>query len=423
MVGDCLSRCGACGVPGQWYRAPSTRYQTNGEMMDPKELAAAAFSDVESELRGISRWMYDNPEVGFEEQQTSARLAEFLSGHGFAVEYPAYGLETAFAARAGSGGPEVIICAEMDALPTVGHACGHNIIATAALGAGAALAPLTDELGIRLTVLGTPAEEKMGGKVDLINAGAFSGAAASMMVHPSNSDVVDPNVLAVRHIDVEFHGKDSHAAFAPQIGINALDAFVQAYVNVATLRQAMYPTDKIHGIITHGGDAPNIIPSYTRSSWYVRAGSRDRMTELYDRVMACFQAAAVATGCSWSVEEIGHPFEDMVNNPLMVELYAANSAALGRTMGRGSDEEPGAAGSTDMGNVSHVVASIHPFLTINPGEAVNHQPEFAAHTVTADGEKAIRDGALAMAWTVIDLAVGNRWEELKKPIFDGQVAG
>ena len=387
-------------------------HQRDEETVDPKQRAERAIAAVETDLAGISRWLYEHPEVGFEEHETSARLAEFLSAGGFAVEYPAFGLETAFAARAGSEGPEVIICAEMDALPTVGHACGHNIIATAALGAGVALAPLTEELGFRLTVLGTPAEEKMGGKVDLINAGAFAGAAASMMVHPSNSDVVDPNVLGVRHIDVEFHGKDSHAAFAPQLGINALDAFVQAYVNVSTLRQALYPTDKIHSIITHGGDAPNIIPSYTRSSWYVRAATRDRMEELYERVLACFDAAATATGCTWNVEQIGHSFEDMVNNPVMVELYAANSASLGRPMGRGADDEPGAAGSTDMGNVSHVVPSIHPFLTINPGEAVNHQPEFAAHTVTADGERAIRDGALALAWTVIDLATGDRWGEL-----------
>jgi amidohydrolase len=380
--------------------------------MDLKANAAQTFAAIESELAGINQWMYDHPEIAFEEHDTSARLAEFMAGHGFTVEYPAHGLETAFAARVGAAGPEVIICAEMDALPTVGHACGHNIIATSAAGAGAVLAPLAEELGIKVTVLGTPAEEKMGAKVDLINAGAFAGAAASMMVHPANSDVVDPNVLAVRHIDVEFHGKDSHAAFAPQLGINALDAFVQAYVNVSTLRQALYPTDKIHGIITHGGDAPNIIPSYTRSSWYVRAATRERMEELYGRVMACFEAAAVATGCSWNVEQMGHPYEDMVNNPVMVELFAANAAALGRTMGRGADEEPGAAGSTDMGNVSHVVPSIHPFLTINPGEAVNHQPEFAAHTVTADGRKAIHDGALAMAWTIIDLAVGDRWAEL-----------
>ncbi len=284
--------------------------------MDPKQLAEQAFGEIETDLARLSRWMYENPEIGFEEYETSARLAEFLSGRGFVVEHPAFELDTAFAARAGSTGPEVIICAEMDALPSVGHACGHNIIAASALGAAVVLAPLADELGFRLTVLGTPAEEKMGGKVDLINAGAFAGAAAAMTVHPSNRDVVVPKVLGVRHIDVEFHGKDSHAAFAPQLGINALDAFVQAYVNVSTLRQALYPTDKIHGIITHGGDAPNIIPSYTRSSWYVRAAARDRMEELYDRVLGMFR------GCRNS-------------HRVLVERRAGGASL------RGHDQQPG----------------------------------------------------------------------------------
>jgi amidohydrolase len=381
--------------------------------MDHKAAARETFAAVEGELQEISRWMYDNPEIAFEEFETSARLAGFLEEHGFAVEYPAYGLDTAFAARVGDSGPEVVVCAEYDALPGVGHACGHNIIATSALGAGVALAGLADDLGIRVTVLGTPAEEMRGGKVDLIGAGAFEGAAASMMIHPSPDDVLDPDVLAVRHIDVTFHGRDSHAAFAPQLGINALDAFVQAYVNVSTLRQAFYPKDKVHCIVTHGGDAPNIIPSMTRSSWYVRAGSRDRLGELYDRVIACFDGAATATGCSYHVEEIGHPYEDLVNNPVLIDRFNANITALGRKMKRATDFDPGAAGSTDMGNVSHVVPSIHPFLGINAVGHVNHQPEFAAHTVTTDGHRAIRDGALAMAWTVIDLAEQNLWDQLR----------
>ncbi|MDF1594819.1 MAG: M20 family metallopeptidase [Acidimicrobiia bacterium] len=379
--------------------------------MDRKAAAQEKFTAVEGELQQISRWMYDNPEIAFEEFDTSARLSTFLEEHGFAVEYPAYGLDTAFVARVGDSGPEVVICAEYDALPGVGHACGHNIIATSALGAGVALAGLADELGIRVTVLGTPAEEMRGGKVDLIEAGAFEGTAASMMIHPSPDDVLDPDVLAVRHIDVTFHGRDSHAAFAPQLGINALDAFVQAYVNVSTLRQAFYPTDKVHCIVTHGGDAPNIIPSMTKSSWYVRAGTKARMVELYDKVIACLDGAA--TGCTYEVEEIGHPYEDLVNNPVLVDRFNANISALGRTMLRASDFDPGAAGSTDMGNVSHVVPSIHPFLGINAGGHVNHQPEFAAHTVTPDGERAIRDGALAMAWTVIDLAERDLWGQLR----------
>jgi amidohydrolase len=380
--------------------------------MSRKATAEARFASIEADLQALSQWMYDNPETALEEFETSARLASFLGEHGFRVDYPAYGLETAFAARAGTSGPEVVICAEYDALPGVGHACGHNIIATSALGAGIALADLAADLGIQITVLGTPAEEMRGGKVDLIEAGAFGGAAASMMVHPSPDDVIDPDVLAVRHIDVSFRGRDSHAAFAPQLGINALDAFVQAYVNVSTLRQAFYPTDKVHCIITQGGDAPNIIPSHTRSSWYVRAGTRDRLAELFDRVVACFEAAATATGCSVEIEEIGHPYEDLVNNPTLLDCFNRNITSLGRTMMRGTDFEPGAAGSTDMGNVSHVIPSIHPFLGINSGAYVNHQPEFAAHTITPDGEKAIRDGALAMAWTIIDLAEENLWDQL-----------
>jgi amidohydrolase len=380
--------------------------------MDHKAAAQAKFESVESELQEISQWMYDNPEIAFEEHETSARLVSFLTEHGLEVEYPAYGLDTAFAARAGSSGPEVIICAEYDALPGVGHACGHNIIATSALGAGVALAGLADDLGLRLTVLGTPAEEMRGGKVDLIQAGAFDGAAASMMIHPSPEDVLDPDVLTVRHIDVTFHGIDSHASFAPQIGINALDAFVQAYVNVSTLRQAFFPTDKVHCIITHGGAAPNIIPSMTKSSWYVRAGTKTRMTELYAKVMACFEGAATATGCTFEVEEIGHPFEDLVSNPIITDRFNANITALGRKMKRATDFDPGAAGSTDMGNVSHLVPAIHPMLGIDAGGYVNHQPEFAAHTVTPDGQKAIRDGALAMAWTVIDLAEQELWDKL-----------
>ncbi|NNC73900.1 MAG: amidohydrolase, partial [Acidimicrobiia bacterium] len=311
------------------------------------------------------------------------------------------------------------ICAEYDALPEVGHACGHNVIATAALGAGIALQQIADELGIRVTVLGTPAEEAYGGKVDLINAGAFSDAAASMMIHPSPMDVLDPDVLAVSHVDVEFHGKESHAAFAPQVGINALDAAVQAYVNVSTLRQAMYPTDKVHGVITYGGGAPNVVPALTKMSWYVRAATQERLRELYDKVVVCFDGAARATGCTFEVTESGHTYEDLKSDRVLAELYQENSTALGRPLPRGAEMDSSASGSTDMGNVSHVVPSIHPFLGINSAPAVNHQKEFAAHTVTPDGEKAIRDGALGMAWTIIDLAESDRWGELGQSAKDG----
>ena len=380
--------------------------------MTRKDTARDHFEKAEPALQELSQWMYDNPETAYEELETSARMVAVLEANGFDVEYPAYGLDTAFAARVGSSGPEVIICAEMDALPEVGHACGHNIIATAGIGAGIALAAVAEELGIRVTVLGTPAEEHHGGKVDLIEAGAFEGAAASMMIHPSTDDIVDPAFLAVRHIDVEFRGKSSHASGAPDLGINALDAAVQAYVNVSTLRQQLEDSDRVHGIITYGGAAPNIIPAITTMAWYVRAATDRRLEEIYPRVIACFEAAALATGCTFEVRQSGHEYSDLRSDALLVDLYAKNSEVLGRRMHRLEELPPQTSGSTDMGNVSHVVPSIHPMLDLHCYPAVNHQPAFAAHTTTEDGKAAIRDGALAMAWSVIDLAEGNRWSEL-----------
>jgi len=339
-------------------------------------------------------------------------LPSFFRHTAMTSEYPAYGLDTAFVARSGQDGPQIVICAEYDALPGVGQACGHNIIAAAALGAGAALAPIAGELGIRISVLGTPAEEKTGGKVDLINAGAFEGVTAAMMIHPAPLDVLDPNVLAITQIDVDFHGKDSHAAYAPQLGVNALDAFVQSYVNISTLRQHLYPTDKIHGIITQGGDAPNIIPSHTSSSWYIRAESQARLDELMERVRSCFSAGAEASGCTFEITSIGHSYSDMITNPIMAQAFNANALELGRFMISGKDLPTGAGGSTDMGNVSHVVPTIHPMLSIDSLPAVNHQPEFAAHTISEAGTKAIRDGALAMALTIIDLTINDQWDKL-----------
>ncbi len=379
--------------------------------MNRKEAAESAFAAVEGDLRELSRWLYENPEIQYQEYESSARLAAFLSEHGFRVEHPTHGLDTAFEASVGTSGPRVVICCEYDALPEIGQACGHNIIATAAVGAGVALAELVEDLGIRVTVLGTPAEEGGGGKVDLIDAGAFEDAAASMMIHPSPTDELDPSFQARTSFVVEFFGKESHAAFAPQAGINALDAFVQAYVNAATMRQQILPTDRIHSIIEHGGDASNIIPSYTKSVWGIRSADSDRLSELIPKVRACWEAAATASGCRLEVTQVGHPYLNMVNNPVMTGLFQANSTALGRPLPLEADLGA-AGGSSDMGNVSQVVPSIHPMLGIDTDGAVNHQREFAAATITPSGDKAIRDGALAMAHTIIDMAEGEVWDRL-----------
>lgn len=379
--------------------------------MSHKETASHAFAAVESDLVDISQWLYDNPELGYKEFESSAKIAGFLSEHGFEVNHPTHGLDTAFEANAGSSGPRVVICCEYDALPEVGQACGHNIIATAAMGAGIAVAGLADELGIRVTVLGTPAEEGGGGKVELINAGAFEDAAASMMIHPSPTDKLDPSFQARASFTVEYFGKESHAAFAPAHGINALDAYVQAYLNVSTLRQHFIAGDTVHNIIDHGGDASNIIPAYTKSTWGVRASSSERLDELVPKVRACWEAAAVATGCRLEVGDQDHPYLNMTSNPMMASLFKANSESLGRPMPTEADAG-GEGGSSDMGNVSLVVPSIHPMISIESDGAVNHQKEFAAATITPSGNKAIRDGALAMAYTIIDMATQDVWSDL-----------
>lgn len=382
-----------------------------GAAMPPKERAQAAFATVEGELQQISRWMYENPETAYEEYESSARLAAFLADHGFEVTYSAYGLETAFEASVGSAGPRVVICCEYDALPGVGHACGHNIIAASSLGAAVALRDLVDELGIRLTVLGTPAEEGGGGKLDLIEAGAFEDVAASMMIHPSIHNLVDPRLLAAQGMEVTYRGKEAHAAATPHEGLNALDAFVTAYNAISILRQQFEPGDRVHGVIDKGGVAPNVIPALTSSRWIVRALTATRFESLRARVLDIFEASARTTGCEVEIEFEGEPYIDLASNPVMAELFAANATSLGRPMPTRAESGIETSASSDMGNVSHVVPSIHPSLAIDT-ESVNHQPGFAAATITPSGERVIRDGAVAMAHTIIDMAAGDVWDEL-----------
>ena len=382
--------------------------------MSVKERSTASFDAVEPELRQISRWMYENPELGYAEFEASSLLSSFLAENGFSVEHPAYGFTTAFEANAGTTGPRVVICAEYDALPQVGHACGHNIIATSSLGAGVALAGLADELGIRVTVLGTPAEEGGGGKIDLIEAGAFQDAAVAMLIHPSPRNLADPRLLAAQGLTLTFRGRTAHAAATPEMGINALDAFVQAYNNVSTLRQQFLPSDRVHGVIHEGGGAPNVIPDLTVSRWIVRAATAQRFETLRERIVACFEAAATATGCTIEIEYEGEPYVDLVSDPTMTGLFAANSVALGREMPTYAESGIETSASSDMGNVSHVVPSLHPSVKIET-DAVNHQPEFAAATITPSGEQAMRDGALALAHTVIDLAEQDLWDRLEMP--------
>lgn len=371
-----------------------------------KKAAADRIAGERANLIRISHELHARPELAYDEFFASDLLASALEGADLKVERSAHGLETAFRAEAGTTGPHFVICAEYDALPEIGHACGHNIIAASALGTGFALSALADDLGIRVTILGTPAEESGGGKVDLIEAGAFEGVDAALMVHPGPVEVVDIPTLAWAHVQVTFHGKESHASASPQDGRNALDAMTLSYTAVGMLRQHIAQSERIHGIVTHGGDAPNIVPKLTRARYFIRAGSMEELQPLKARVVKCFEAGALATGCELELSWFGNDYDTVTMNPTMGRIYEENLNTLGRTALPRAMVESRAA-STDMGNVSKVVPSIHPLMSIDSLPAMNHQAEFTACTVKPAGDQAIVDAATAMAWTVIDLATAD----------------
>lgn len=349
-------------------------------------------------LVDLSHAVHGDAELRFEEFTSSKRCANALAAGGFDVDLGVAGLETAFTARYGTGALHVGICAEYDALPGIGHACGHNIIAAAGVGAGLALAEVADDLDLTVTVFGTPAEEGGGGKIFMLDAGLFDDVHAAMMVHPAPYEAVTMPCLAVQHLDVAYDGRSAHASGYPHLGINAADAFTVAQVGIGLLRQHITASDRIHGIITKGGDAPNIVPHRTEGRWYVRAADLDRLAELEPRVHACFEAGAVATGATLSISAPHEPYSQMEADADLMGLYRHHARAIGRDL---PDAVPPAelAGSTDMANVSLRVPTIHPMIAIESHGAVNHQPEFTAACITASADRAVRDGALAMART------------------------
>ena len=351
-------------------------------------------------LVALSHRLYANPELNYAEVKAAGWLTEWLESAGFAVERGIAELPTAFRATYGTGALTVAFIAEYDALPDVGHACGHNIIATAALGAAAGLAGVADEAGVTVSVIGTPAEEGGGGKIVMVEKGVFDGVACALMIHPGPADVLEPEVLAAQSLDIIYTGVPSHAGAAPEKGINAADALVIAQTALGLLRQSLLPTDRVHGIVTSGGEAVNIIPARTTAHWMVRASTAARLDELRVKVLRCFEAGALATGATLEVKE--YPvYADMRYDADLNALYRANAEALGRSFGGTTTFTRF---STDQGNVSYVTPSIHPILDIGCSPAVNHQPEFAAATITPTGDKAILDGALALAGTAIDAA-------------------
>ena len=375
------------------------------------DLAAAklAAEDVirsrSEDLLEVSHRIFDHPELCYEEQYAHDLICDVLEGASMTVERGAFGLATAFVAYAGSTSPDaptIAVVCEYDALPGIGHACGHNIIAAAGVGAALGAAAVAEQCGGRLVVLGTPAEEGGGGKVAMIEAGAFEGLDAAMMVHPADADLDSFWAIAVQERHVEFHGRAAHAAAAPQRGLNALDAAVLAYNNIAALRQHIGASERIHGIFTHGGDKPNVVPHYSAMQWYVRAADLEALEVLKPRVVAALQAGALATGCEMMISWPSYPYDDLVNNSVLTRLYAANAATLGRVVDP-RETMPDFMGSTDMGNVSHVVPSIHPMIKAAPAGTAIHTADFAVNAAGDLGDRAVIDGAIAMARTVVDL--------------------
>lgn len=370
---------------------------------DLKARIAATIRDRRDSILEVSRALHAAPETAWHEHASAALLADELERLGMTVARSAGGLETAFVASAGSGARTVAVVAEYDALAGLGHACGHNIIAAAAVGAAAALVPLAGALDAVVQVIGTPAEEGGGGKIHLLEAGVFDDVELAMMIHPGPADALFARPLAVAHFDVEYTGRASHASAYPTLGINAADAFTVAQVAIGLLRQHLPPSVRVHGVVREAGTAPNAVPGSSLGSWYVRAATLEELETAFRRVTACFEAGALATGCSIDIRETSPRYSEFRTDDALAASFAANAAAIGRDMDADESRPPGMnTASTDMGNVSRRIRALHPYLGIDSAPAVNHQAEFAEATVRPAGDRAALDGALLLAQTIVD---------------------
>lgn len=361
-----------------------------------------AIDRLQPQLVELSDRIHRNPEIKFEEHKASQWLSEAAEEAGYQVEKPVGGLETAFRATyAGSGeGPTIAFLAEYDALPKLGHACGHNLIGTASLGAALGLQSMMNRLPGDVQLIGTPGEEGGGGKVILAEAGVFDAVDIAMMFHPSGKTILWKHALARYKLSIEFFGKSAHAAAAPEKGINALDATILTFQGINALREHIQDDARIHGIITDGGDAPNIVPNYSASLFYVRAMDDDYCRELVEKVKSCARGAAVATGARVEVEMQG-AYKSLRTNIPLAQAFKANLEELGWGF---DDVDPTAGiGSTDMGDVSHVAAAIHPYLSIGPADLVGHTLEFAEAAVSEKGQQAMIAAAKALAITAVDV--------------------
>lgn len=362
------------------------------------------------ELVEMSHRIHSHPETGFHEVQAAGWLAAYLESRGFLVERGTCDMPTAFKASYGQGTPAVALFAEYDALPQLGHACGHNIIGVAAIGAAVASKRAVDELGGSIMVFGTPAEELYGGKTIMVEQGAFSGLDAALMVHPGRRDSPGERTLACISMDVEFFGKEAHASSHPEEGINALEAMLLSFNAVNSLRQHVRSSSRIHGIITDGGYVANVVPGHSAGSFLVRSDDQEYLEELKGKVLDCFTGASIATGARLQYRWSDRPFAALLSNSVLEGLFSANMRSLGRKI-EPADIDPGL-GSTDMGNVSRVVPAIHPSVAISGWQVMLHSPEFALAAASEQGDRGLLDSAKALAMTLVDLLA--RPDELRR---------
>jgi amidohydrolase len=386
-----------------------------------------AVEELTPQLLASSHDIHANPELAFREHRACARLADELERGGFTVERGAGGLATAFRAEYSGGepGPTIAILAEYDALPGIGHACGHNVIATSALGAGLALARAGVRFPGTVLIVGTPAEEGGGGKILLAEAGVFKDVDVAYMLHPSQTNMVKRGSLANSRVETVFHGKAAHAAGAPDIGINALEAVIQTFVSLNARRLHMRDDARVHGIITDGGKAVNIIPDRAAARFSVRARDRGYQRKLIEMLHQCADAGALGTGARLDWTET-RGYSNMVSNHVIADIFGAHLTATGRTVAEPKPNQR--MGSTDMGDISQIMPAVHAYLSIAPPSVPNHTSDFTTAAGSPDGDKAVIDGALAMAQTAADLfaepSLGARAKaEYQERLANGEVAG
>lgn len=371
---------------------------------------ASALDSVEAVVRRrggdlveLSHAIHAQPELAFAEHRSCAKAKELVAQRGFEIS-AVPGLDTAFRADFGSGPLVVGVCAEYDALPEIGHACGHNIIAASAVGTALALAEVADELGLTVALLGTPAEESGGGKALMLQAGTFDDVAVAVMVHPGPSDIAGARSLALSEVTVHYRGKESHAAVAPHLGLNAADAVTVAQVAVGLLRQQLAPGQMTHGIVTDGGQAVNVIPGQAALKYAMRAVESDSLRELEGRMYACFAAGALAAGCEYEINEAGPPYAELRPDQWLADVCREEMRRLGREPVPAAVEAGLPLGSTDMGNVTHVLPGIHPVIGVDAGGATVHQRAFAAAAAGPSADRAVVEGAIMLSRTVVALA-------------------